>query len=105
MSIDNALGQSTSTYTTKENWIYKFTKLFYQKSSIRSSVVRSDLTTSTFTQECQDTLYTFSTCRDPKKISVGIVLELHCVGIHVVYNQMSVMCNGIVARRHTYECR
>ena len=38
------------------------------------------------------------------KISVGIVLELHSVGIHVVYNQMNVMYNGIVARRHTHEC-
>ena len=37
------------------------------------------------------------------KISVGIVLELHSVGIHVVYNQMNVMYNGIVARRHRYE--
>ena len=63
------------------------------------------LITSTFTRGCQGTLYKFSTCRDHVKISVGIVIELHRVGIHVVYNQMNVMCNGIVARRHTHECR
>ena len=38
------------------------------------------------------------------KIRVGIVFELHSVGIHVIYNQRNVMCNGIVARRHTHEC-
>ena len=38
------------------------------------------------------------------KISVVIVLELYSVGIYVVYNQMNVMYNGIVARRHIHEC-
>ena len=38
------------------------------------------------------------------KMSVGIVLGLHSVGIHVLYNQMNVMYNEIVARRHTHEC-
>ena len=72
--------------------------------SSKSQKYVQNLTTSTFTQECQGTLYTFSTCRDHVKISVGIVLGLHCVGIHVVYNQMNVMYNGTVARRHTHEC-
>ena len=36
------------------------------------------------------------------KISVGIVITLrsNTCSIH----QMNVMCNGIVARRHTHEC-
>ena len=80
-------------------------KLSYQKSSIRISEECSESNYQYFTQRCQEyAIYTFSTCRDQKKISVGIVLELHSVGIHVVYNQMNVMYNGIVARKHTHEC-
>ena len=86
MSIDIALGQSTSTFSTKETWPYKFLKLSYQKSSIRILAVRSEsVTTSPLNSSTslvhslcivKSTLPTSSTCRDHVKIRVGIVLEL-----------------------------
>ena len=92
------------------HWVQKKTRHINLRSYLIKNLASEsqqyvqDLTTSTLHKNVKSTLYTFTTCRDQKKISVGIVLVLHSVGIHVVYNQMNVMCNGIVARRHTHEC-
>ena len=66
---------------------------FIKNSRIRSSVVCSELTTSTFTQEYQGTLYTFSTCRDPVKISVGVVITLRRHTFSTQPNECNVQWN------------